>query len=219
MPARSPIALGTIFGRLTVISEAPSDEKYKKGDSRFYRVSVKCSCGTTKVVPEFDLRNGKVKSCGCLNVDAHSTHRLSKTATYRIWAGILTRCRNEKDKSFQHYGAKGITVCDWWLKFENFLADMGEKPRGKTIDRKNNKLGYDPSNCRWATFQEQAINRSTTQFVVLNGETIHVSKAANLLGIDKGNLGAIAKREGSYQAAVKYVKTSKRRGPYKKKAA
>ena len=85
--------------------------------------------------------------------------RRGGSQTYYIWAAMVQRCTNPNNKSWKWYGARGITVCDRWLTFENFLADMGEKPAGRSIDRIDNDGNYEPSNCRWATASQQVKNR------------------------------------------------------------
>lgn len=82
--------------------------------------------------------------------------------TYVSWQNMHTRCSNENDPTYPKYGGAGVTVCKRWNKFESFLADMGERPPGTTLDRKENSKGYSKSNCRWATRQEQARNRGTS---------------------------------------------------------
>lgn len=81
------------------------------------------------------------------------------TSTYYIWAAMIQRCTNPKNRDYKNYGARGITVCDRWRDFTNFLADMGEKPDGLSIDRIDNDGNYEPGNCRWATPAQQASNK------------------------------------------------------------
>lgn len=87
----------------------------------------------------------------------HSFKKLSPT--YKTWLGMKQRCLNSNHTAYKYYGAKGKSVCDRWLKFENFLEDMGERPKEKTLDRIDSRLGYFKENCRWATFVEQQANR------------------------------------------------------------
>ncbi len=82
-----------------------------------------------------------------------------RTPTYRTWASMLTRCTNPNASKYQFYGARGISVCERWLTFANFLDNMGERPDGKTLDRIDNEGNYEPSNCRWATAKEQRTNQ------------------------------------------------------------
>ena len=98
------------------------------------------------------------------NVAGIVPHLMSRTPTYRSWVTMLWRCRDPRDISYPHYGGRGITVCERWDprqggSFLNFLADMGERPEGKTIDRRDNDGNYEPSNCTWSTLKEQAANR------------------------------------------------------------
>lgn len=115
-------------------------------------------------------------------------HRGSDTATYQSWASMKTRCYNPKNKSYEHYGGRGITVCDRWLKFENFLEDMGERPGGMSIDRVDTSLGYYPENCRWATQKQQQRNRSDNWLIEYNGQKRCLSEWSELLGINRHTL-------------------------------
>jgi hypothetical protein len=90
----------------------------------------------------------------------------AQSRTYRSWAMMLSRCRNSKDVSYQYYGGRGLKVCSRWESFENFLKDMGERPKGRTIDRYPDKNGnYEPGNCRWATPSQQSSNRNPNGYL------------------------------------------------------
>jgi len=150
--------LGQKFGRLTVLSRAESI----KGSLQWcWR--CECDCGAVLVVRGGALRTGNTKSCGCLQIEACRTHghagRGGNSPTYNTWIMIAQRCGNPAAPNFKYYGGRGITVCERWRSFENFLADMGERPPGLTLDRENNNGNYEPGNCRWATRKEQIANR------------------------------------------------------------
>lgn len=148
---------GQVFNRLTVVRFS------RVGPGQNVLWLCRCICGVKKEVYAYDLRNGRVRSCGCFSRDNHyKTHGLSRTPTYSVWATMMQRCANEKDRNYPHYGGRGITVCKRWHKFENFFADMGRKPDGLTIERRDNNKGYRPSNCYWATYTEQARNKRST---------------------------------------------------------
>ncbi len=130
-----------------------------------------CDCGTRKRVLGNSLVSGKSTSCGCRTVERCTTHGMEGTATYNAWASMLTRCRNPNNKFYAAYGGRGISVCKRWEKFENFLKDMGEKPRGLALDRfPDNDGDYKKSNCRWTTQKEQIRNRRTSPKFEWNGE-------------------------------------------------
>lgn len=117
-------------------------------------------------------------------------HGRCYTPEYSIWEGILTRCLNKNDLFYPRYGGKGITVCkEWATSFEAFFADMGLRPGPKyTVDRRDNNLGYSPENCRWATYAEQARNRSNTRFLTYDGQTKCIADWAEVMGMSKSVL-------------------------------
>lgn len=159
---------GQRFGRLTVTSIAD-----KSGVAT--RFICKCDCGKETVCFSNNLRRGLVSSCGCfrgeMTAARNTTHGLSGTTTYEIWSGIIKRCTNPSDRNFKRYGGRGISVCDRWLKFENFLSDMGERPVGASIDRRDNSGNYCLDNCRWASKVTQANNTRTNRYITLRGVT------------------------------------------------
>lgn len=128
----------------------------------------KCDCGNLVVVPGCNLRSIRkpTKSCGCFLKDWNLIHKMKHgffgTPEYKTWDSIKQRCLNSAAGDFPRYGGRGITVCDRWKdSFPNFLADMGPRPIGTSIERKDNSKGYSPDNCYWATPTEQNRNRAT----------------------------------------------------------
>ena len=134
------------------------------------KLHVRCHCGCEFTCLAYNLKSGATKSCGCgrrLTILARNqalkTHGGHGTPEYAVWSSIRDRTKNPNDKSWASYGGRGIDMCARWDKFENFLADMGPRPSGHSIDRKNNDLGYYPENCRWATPKEQGNNQRTNR--------------------------------------------------------
>lgn len=161
---------GQKFGRWTVLSRAHT------APGKQAKWSCRCDCGGEADVAAATLKNGTSKSCGCLTREAiirrSTTHGQSGSPTYLTWQGMIARCTNPSHVGYQRYAKKGITVCERWLtSFENFIADMGEKPKGRSIDRIDNDKGYYPENCRWATAKQQCRNQDKTIMLTVDGVT------------------------------------------------
>jgi hypothetical protein len=173
---------GQRFGRLTVISYAGTT---KKGRATW---QCKCDCGNNTTVMASHLKTGHTISCGCFRREKYTTHGMTHTSTHGTWAQIKNRCLNPNDKYYKDYGGRGITICSRWLRFENFLADMGEKPDGLTIERVNNNKGYSLENCKWATRKEQSRNKRDNRMVSYFGETKCLAEWAEELNINSRTL-------------------------------
>lgn len=186
-----------VFGRLTVIARA--EDRQDKGRRRVCWL-CKCQCGTEHIAKGEDLRSGRTTSCGCFHREmvgelgkrlgpTRGTHRMSYSAECNCWKHMIQRCTNPKNERWDRYGARGIQVCERWLKFENFLEDMGRQPfRGATIERKNNNGNYEPGNCKWATRAEQSRNKRDTVMITHDGKTMCLADWAIELGLNYNTL-------------------------------
>lgn len=176
----------TIFGRLTVLSEAP-----RRGGRR--ALLCRCECGNEKEILVQSLRAGLTTSCGCYQSErasvANTKHGQSSHPLFKIWDGMLQRCNNPNNSQYEYYGDRGIKVCaEWEADFGAFLrwATLDTAPhwqRGLTLDRRDNELGYSPQNCRWATVAEQNRNQRRTKKYDFNGEQLVATDIARILGI------------------------------------
>lgn len=172
---------GERFGKLVVVRRTTSTNNNVRWECR-------CDCG--RIVPVFgcNLVTGASTSCGCyrtaVTIARNTTHGKSKTTEWRIWGGMIDRCRRSRSKSFADYGKRGIRVCSRWRSFENFLADMGPRPsNAHSIERKDNDGPYSLKNCAWATRGAQARNTRRTHFLTLRDETLCITDWAARTGI------------------------------------
>lgn len=178
------------FGFLTTLRVVPKTRN---------KWVCRCSCGKCVEVYACNLVSGNKKSCGCNSrigapTHGHSAER-TKSRTYQSWQHMLSRCRSKTDDSYPRYGGAGIRVCKRWLKFENFLADMGERPFGKSIDRLNGSKLYSKSRCRWATPAEQARNSKAAKL-----KQIDIPKIKRLFG--KQSSSAVGEKFGVSNHAI-----------------
>lgn len=170
--------IGHKFGKLTVLSR---QFKNKRGQAHWL---CKCKCGNEKIIAGHHLRSGHTKSCGCLN----KPHGMCGSPVYRIWQNMIKRCEKEKNPAYKDYGNRGITVCERWHDFINFYADMGDRPKGLTLERIDNNKGYSPNNCKWATMKEQSNNRRDNIIIKHKGQEFSLIKWAKLLNVKYGTL-------------------------------
>jgi len=202
---------GQRFNRLEVISYAGTIGKPKRKEATW---NCKCSCGTNVIVRAHSLRQGKTQSCGCLGKEnwkeltqknllkmnrGCEAHGMSKSSLYFVWRAMKKRCQNKNDSDYVYYGARGIAVCERWLNsFANFLEDMGECPKGLTLDRIDNNGNYEPGNCHYVTQKEQARNRRSTRLEHHNGKTQCLKDWAKELNISYHVLLKNPERLGIY---------------------
>ncbi len=145
---------GGKFGQLTVLRRTANSAR---GAAQW---ECACSCGGTVTATSSGLRSGFVVRCSACRAAARRTHGRTGSREYSSWSNMHQRCSNPATPSYSHYGARGITVCSRWRSFEAFLADMGARPPGTSLDRIDNDSGYTPGNCRWATRVEQRASQS-----------------------------------------------------------
>lgn len=205
--------IGKRYGRLVVLSEGPIIES-KSGKKRS-SLNCICDCGKEATVSTKRLKDGTTSSCGCYHKDRQielkKTHGRSHTSEYNIWCSMKQRCTDPKLKAFPHYGGRGIKVCSRWLEsFENFYEDMGERPKGKSLDRLDNEGNYEKDNCAWRSRIEQANNKRSNVYYLYQGESKTMPEWARKFGI---SIGALATRLGrlgmTIEQALNHVKNSK----------
>ena len=147
-----------------------------------------CDCGNSIKLSHRDLVAKNIHTCGCYKRQLHGgtvRENTGKNRAYRSWEAMKSRCLNTSAKDYPNYGGRGITVCDSWLKFENFYQDMGDRPEGSSIDRIDNKGNYEPGNCKWSTPKEQQDNRRNTLHFNIDGvDVISTQTASEVTGLN-----------------------------------
>ena len=168
-----------VFGLWTVVHYA--------GQKRWV---CRCKCGTERPVLTRALKTRRSQSCGCASGKQKRTarvaltqHGMTGTPTWISWIGMIQRCSDPNQRSYKDYGGNGVSVCERWLDFANFYADMGERPAGTTIDRENGAKIYGPDTCRWADKTTQIRTRSNTVRLTYGDKTLPLAEWAEQRGI------------------------------------
>jgi len=187
--------IGRKHGRLTILAIT----KQPKARPYFHCV---CDCGNYADFPIYNI--SRTRSCGCFRLEMskqRKTHGQSgnaqqRTPAYKAWVRMRDRCYNTKSWRYKYYGGKGVKISDDWQSFENFFRDMGQPAEGMSLDRIDPHGNYEFSNCRWATLQQQAANKTNTVFLSIDGEKIAMTDAARKYGIKFQTLWARLKKHG-----------------------
>lgn len=194
MPRTRLDIVGKIFNYITVIEDSG---QFKKKAPLYKCI---CICGNEFLSTSSVIFNGAKKSCGCKRGEQNIgrkrpdlvlinknrvKHSDASRYAYSSWKAMLYRCINPKSKDFYLYGGRGILVCDRWMNFELFFADMGVRPKGMTIDRIDVNGNYEPLNCKWATPKEQARNTRTNVNITYNGATKCIAEWADESAVER----------------------------------
>lgn len=202
---------GKTYGLLTVIRYAG---KTARGRTLW---ECKCECGNVVTAIGSELSDGHTTSCKCRRMTTgklNRTHGYSRTRIYGLWSHVIRRCYSLSSKAYNRYGGRGITVCERWRKFENFYADMGERPVDRTLDRIDNDGGYwcgkcdectangRQLNCRWATRVEQGNNKRNNRMITYQGVTLTLAQWATKFGLDREIVRVRLRRGWSVEDAL-----------------
>lgn len=176
-----------------------------------------CECGKVNYPTTHQLLAGKVRSCGCqisvASKKRNYRHGFSGSPEHTAWANMNYRCTNEKARNFEHYGGRGISVCERWANsFLNFLSDMGYRPSPQhTLERKDNSGNYCPENCEWANREIQYANRRGNIFLTFEGKSQTITQWAKEKGINANTLRARIARNWPDSEIFSPLKPGRRR--------
>lgn len=199
LPKKTRDLAGRRFDRLFVVNYVPS--------SKNAAWRCLCDCGNWTTVRADHLVQLRVRSCGCLMREVagrlHLMHGETRarmlSREYRCWWAMHCRCNDKRDP---RYGGRGIAVCERWTAFVNFVADMGRCPKGMSIDRIDNDLGYSPENCRWADHRSQSRNRSSNRRLTLHGKTLCIAEWCEEVGLPRTTVLTRLKRGWSVEETL-----------------
>jgi hypothetical protein len=196
---------GQRFNKLTAVSDSGI-----RSSNRSIKWNCVCDCGNFVQVESGVLLGRRQQSCGCImkGVARHMKHGHSQknrqSATYRTWANMKQRCTNPLNHKYKNYGLRGIEICPEWLDcFETFAEEMGEKPEGMTLERRDVNKGYSKSNCYWADAKAQANNKTNNRLITHEGKTMTTSEWADHLGIKFSTLRMRLHRNWPTERALK----------------
>ena len=191
---------GQQFGRLTVV-------EYMGKSS--YKCRCNCKDQTEKLILASNLKLGKTSSCGCYHREKSTKHGFtcidedsSIKKSYNTYRCMMARCYNPNKDNYIYYGKRGIIVCDEWHDVSNFIRDMGPRPDGMTLDRKDANEPYAPWNCRWASDDTQQNNKRDTQYIEYGGVTLGSAQWARMLGIIPNTLHSRIRRGSTPEQAL-----------------
>lgn len=180
------VYVGDVFGKLTTLVCLG----YERGKHEIW--ACKCECGRFVLVQRhaFFGQNPR-KSCRCATVDRNkrnAKHGMSGTRVYKIWMAMVWRCTKPTYGDYPRYGGRGIKVCERWMDFRNFFADMGEPPEGYSINRIDNNGNYEPSNCEWSSTAVQNRNRRNSLVIHYKGKRYVAAELSRALGMSESTL-------------------------------
>lgn len=167
---------GRVFGKLTVVSFAGS----KEGGQYTYAWECACECGKTSKVMTSHLKSGAIDSCGCKK---RTRDGRSGDPLFSVWTNMVNRCTDPENKSYKDYGARGITIDPAWMDPLVFMSDMGPRPQGYTLERRDNDGPYSKNNCEWADRTTQANNKRNVPVLEMAGQSLSVAQWARMYGM------------------------------------